>query len=47
MPIITAVCPEIHNEEVARQVSAEQTNLLFRFSWAGDWPSVAAALAFF
>jgi diguanylate cyclase (GGDEF)-like protein len=46
VPIITAVSPEIHNEEVARQVSAEQTNLLFRFSWAGDWPSATAALAF-
>ena len=43
MPITTAVCPEIHNEEVARQVKAEQTNLLYRFGWAADWPSTAAA----
>ena len=43
MPITTAVCPEIHNEEVARQVKAEQTNLLYRFAWGGDWPSVLAA----
>lgn len=46
MPITTAVCPEIHNEEVARQVKAEQTNLLFRFGWAADWPSAAAGLGF-
>ena len=47
MPIITAVCPEIQNEEVARQVKAEQANLLYRYGWAADWPSLAAALAFF
>ncbi|HEX7965741.1 MAG TPA: EAL domain-containing protein [Gammaproteobacteria bacterium] len=47
MPITTAVCPEIHNEEVARQVRAEQTNLLYRFGWAADWPSLAAAAIFF
>ena len=46
MPITTAVCPEIHNEEVARQVKAEQTNLLFRFGWAADWPSAVAGLGF-
>ena len=46
MPITTAVCPEIHNEEVARQVKAEQTNLLYRFGWAADWPSAAAGLGF-
>jgi len=46
VPITTAVCPEIHNEEVARQVKAEQTNLLYRFGWAADWPSAAAAQAF-
>ncbi|MGE5624132.1 MAG: putative bifunctional diguanylate cyclase/phosphodiesterase [Bacillota bacterium] len=47
MPITTAVCPEIHNEEVARQVRAEQINLLYRFSWGADAPSlvIAAALA--
>ena len=43
MPIITAVCPEIQNEEVARQVQAEQTNLLYRFAWGADWPSVLGA----
>ena len=43
MPITTAVCPEIHNEEIARQVRAEQTNLLYRFGWGADWPSVLAA----
>lgn len=43
MPITTAVCPEIHNEEVARQVRAEQTNLLYRFGWGADWPSFIAA----
>ena len=47
MPITTAVCPEIQNEEVARQVRAEQANLLYRYGWAADWPSVAAASAFF
>jgi diguanylate cyclase (GGDEF)-like protein len=47
VPITTAVCPEIHNEEVARQVRAEQTNLLYRFSWAADWPSLVAAAIFF
>jgi len=47
VPITTAVCPEIHNEEVARQVKAEQTNLLYRFGWAADWPSAAAAAVFF
>jgi diguanylate cyclase (GGDEF)-like protein len=47
VPITTAVCPQIQNEEVTRQVRAEQTNLLYRFSWAGDWPSLLAALAFF
>ena len=46
MPITTAVCPEIHNEEVARQVKAEQINLLYRFGWAIDWPSVVAGLGF-
>jgi diguanylate cyclase (GGDEF)-like protein len=45
VPITTAVCPEIHNEEVARQVRAEQTNLLYRFSWGADLPSVFAAAA--
>lgn len=43
MPITTAVCPEIHNEEVARQVRAEQTNLLYRFGWGADVPSLLAA----
>jgi diguanylate cyclase (GGDEF)-like protein len=43
VPITTAVCPEIHNEEVARQVRAEQTNLLYRFGWGADWPSFIAA----
>ena len=43
MPIITAVCPEIHNEEVARQIKAEQTNLLYRFGWGADWPSALVA----
>jgi len=47
VPITTAVCPEIHNEEVARQVRAEQTNLLYRFGWAAYWPSLAAAGVFF
>ena len=47
MPITTAVCPEIQNEEVARQVKAEQANLLYRYGWAADWPSVVAAVAFF
>ena len=42
VPIITAVCPEIHNEEVARQVRAEQTNLLYRFGWGADVPSLLA-----
>jgi hypothetical protein len=46
VPITTAVCPEIQNEEVARQVKAEQANLLYRYAWAADWPSAAAALAF-
>ena len=46
MPITTAVCPEIHNEEVARQVKAEQTNLLYRFGWGADAPSLAAAAVF-
>ena len=44
MPITTAVCPEIKNEEVARQVRAEQTNQLYRFSWGADAPSILAAL---
>ncbi|HEV2332463.1 MAG TPA: EAL domain-containing protein [Gammaproteobacteria bacterium] len=44
MPITTAVCPEIHNEEVARQVRAEQTNLLYRFSWGADGSGLLAAL---
>ena len=43
MPITTAISPEIHNEEVARQVKAEQTNLLYRFAWGADWPSVLAS----
>ena len=45
MPITTAVCPEIQNEEVARQVRAEQTNLMYRFSWGLDLPSLLAALS--
>ena len=44
MPINTAVCPEIKNEEVARQVRGEQTNQLYRFSWGVDGPSLLAAL---
>src|SRR5215469_7499346 len=43
VPITTAVCPEIHNEEVARQVKAEQTNLLYRFGWGTDAPSLIVA----
>ncbi|MGH7488112.1 MAG: hypothetical protein ACRESC_04850, partial [Gammaproteobacteria bacterium] len=41
MPIITAVCPEINNAEVDRQVRAEQTNLLFHF---GRWADLPAAM---
>lgn len=41
MPITTAVCPEINNAEVDRQVRAEQTNLLFYF---GKWADLPAAL---
>lgn len=41
MPINTAVCPEINNDEVDRQVRAEQTNLLFHF---GKWADAPAAL---
>ena len=44
MPITTAVCPEINNEEVTRQVRAEQTNLLYRFGWAAAWPSILGSL---
>ena len=44
MPINTAVCPEIKNEEVARQVRGEQTNQLYRFAWGVDGPSLLATL---
>ena len=44
VPIITAVCPEIQNEEVARQVKAEQTNSLYRFGWGVDAPSLLAGM---
>jgi len=44
VPINTAVCPEIKNEEVARQVRGEQTNQLYRFAWGVDGPSLLATL---
>ncbi|HET7922600.1 MAG TPA: EAL domain-containing protein [Gammaproteobacteria bacterium] len=44
MPITTAVCPEINNPEVQRQVRAEQTNLLFHFGRWADLPAATGAL---
>ena len=44
MPITTAVCPEINNAEVDRQVRAEQTNLLFHFGRWADIPIAAGAV---
>ncbi|MGH8372749.1 MAG: putative bifunctional diguanylate cyclase/phosphodiesterase [Gammaproteobacteria bacterium] len=44
MPITTAVCPEINNAEVDRQVRAEQTNLLFHFGRWADFPAALGAM---
>lgn len=44
MPITTAVCPEINNAEVDRQVRAEQTNLLFYFGRWADLPAAFGAV---
>ncbi|HEX5340454.1 MAG TPA: EAL domain-containing protein [Gammaproteobacteria bacterium] len=44
MPITTAVCPEINNAEVDRQVRAEQTNLLFHFGRWADLPAAVGVL---